>query len=165
MENIVAAQLAQLQDQVRAMSDRLEIYAIVADYAPATDSRSDERLVSGFAGDGILDTGGAVFNGRGEIGGFVRGETQPEATRQMLAKGGGHVMSMPIVSITGDTAVATFTSQFYKNDETGFTFMRLSAIRMELARSKDGWQITRRTSRALDGSDAGKAIYRSAWGS
>jgi hypothetical protein len=81
----------------------------------------------------------------------------------MRANGCGHVLSMPVVSVTGDTAVATCTSRFYFRDGDAFKTSRVTAVRMELLRTSEGWQIKRRINRLLDGTDDGLALYRAAF--
>jgi hypothetical protein len=45
---------------------------------------------------------------------------------------------------------------------TGFRIHRVGANRWELRRGEDGWKVTRRTLRPLDGSDDARALLREA---
>jgi hypothetical protein len=44
----------------------------------------------------------------------------------------------------------------------GFRIHRVGANRWELKRTKDGWKVTRRTLRPLDGSDGARELLRKA---
>ncbi len=61
-------------------------------------------------------------------------------------------MSFPHVRVEGDTAVATCYQTLIMHREGGYRIDRQSANRWELARTADGWRVTRRTNRLLDGS-------------
>ena len=94
-------------------------------------------------------------------------------------------MRLPVVSVIcriaarcahGDTAVATSYLQIITPDRhgapralsghgtsTGFRIHRVGANRWELKREKDGWKVTRRTLRPLDGGDDAQALLRQAF--
>jgi hypothetical protein len=65
---------------------------------------------------------------------------------------------MPKVEIAGDTAVATCHSQLYRREGDAYRVLSCSANRWEFARGADGWRVTRRLSRQLDGSAESHAV-------
>ena len=92
-----------------------------------------------------------------------------------IAGGLCHFAGLPRVALDGDTAVATSYLQIITPDRqaaprelsghgtsTGYRIHRVGANRWELKRSKDGWKVTRRTLRPLDGSDDARALLRRA---
>jgi SnoaL-like domain len=161
--NDLAEQVRALQKTVQELSDRLEIFQMTASYAPAFDSGSAEVVASSWTEDGSFDVGLAMCNNRMEILELARGTQRSAAQQTARANGCGHVLSMPFVTVKGDTAVATCTSRFYTRDGDGFKLWRVTAVRMELVRTCAGWRIKRRINRLLDGSDDGPALYRAAF--
>lgn len=156
--------LVELEKRIRELSDQLEIQQLIAGYAPAFDGGLAERVADTFIEDGVFDVAGtAKCNNRAEILALARGDGRPEAQRQALANGAGHVLSAPVVKIDGDTAVATCTSQFYLRGEGAYAMVRLSAVRIELVRTDNGWRIARRLNQLIDDSGEGLAVYRNAF--
>ena len=95
--------------------------------------------------------------------------------RAAIAGGLCHFAGLPRVELNGDTAVATSYLQIitpHRNAppvdvpghgaSSGFRIHRVAANRWELARSSDGWKVTRRTLRPLDGSDGARHLLRQA---
>ena len=69
---------------------------------------------------------------------------------------------MPHVVIEGDRAVATCHSRLYRREGDAYRVISCSANRWEFARSEAGWQVTRRISRRLDGSQESHALLAQA---
>jgi hypothetical protein len=146
-----------IEERLREVEDRLAIYQLIATYGPAVDSQSKELVGSLWTEDGFYET---IFRmeGRAEVERMV--VTDPHAS--LVANGVGHVQAMPHVTIDGDTAVATLHTILFLRDEPadGFRVWRVAASRWELVREPDGWRITGRTNKLLDGTDEAKELFR-----
>jgi SnoaL-like domain len=120
----------------------------------------------------VIDLGGdKSANGNAAIAAMVR---TPE---HLAAVAGGlcHFAGLPRVELDGDSATATSYLQIITphqgaapmavpghGSSCGFRIHRVGANRWELKRTKDGWKVTRRTLRPLDGTDGARALLRQA---
>ena len=144
--------------------DLLTIQQILARYVPALDGARADVVADDFAADGVFDLGAlGVFTGRDEIHGFASRERWSDRQLSALAEGGGHFLSPPMIVIEQNKAVATCTSQFYLREGDRYVLLRLTAVRVELRRTSDGWRITHRWNRLIDSSAEGVELYRSAF--
>ena len=161
-----------LEDRLRAVEDTLAIYHLIASHPPAADTGTDSYYRDAFMPDGTVDLGGGKSaNGNEAIAAVVR---TPEH-RAAIASGLCHFAGLPRVVLDGDTATATSYLQIITPHKgaapmevsghgasTGFRIHRVGANRWELKRTPDGWKVTRRTLRPLDGSDGAREILRQA---
>ena len=161
-----------LEQRLRAVEDRLEIYNLIASHPPSADTGADYFVRAIYEPDGELDLGGdKKATGNEAIAAIV---TTP-AHRAAIAGGLAHFAGLPHIELDGDTAVVTSYLQILTPDAAadpvelpghgasrGFRVHRVGANRWELVRSADGWKIKRRTLRSLDGSDPARAILRRA---
>ena len=151
-----------IEDRIRAIEDRLDIYNLIASHPPSADTGAQPYIQSIFTDDAVLDLGGAKrADGNQAISQIV---TRPE--HQQAIKGGlAHFAGLPHVTIDGDRAVVTSYLQILaphpNADEIevpahgisrGYRIHRVGANRWELVRTADGWKIKRRAYRTLDGS-------------
>jgi len=150
--------LAALERRIRLLEDQVAIYQLMAAYGPAADSGSTERAISLWAEGGIYDLHSRVMTGRDEIAQELEGDWH----QGLIAQGSGHIVSMPHVVVDGDRAVATCHSRLYRREGDAYRVISCSANRWEFARSEAGWQVTRRTSRRLDGSEESHALLSQA---
>ena len=132
---------AALERRIALLEDQVAIYQLMAAYGPAADSGSTDRATTLWAEDGIYDLHSRVMTGRGEI-----------------AQGSGHIVSMPHVVVEGDQAVATCHSRLYRREGEAYRVISCSANRWEFVRGARGWQVKRRISRRLDGSEGSHAL-------
>ena len=147
--------LEEMEGRVGDAEDRLAIYHLVASYGPAADGLSRAGLEELWVPDGTYDTEYLVFEGAAAVGGIVDDSLHHE----FIAAGCAHIMSMPHISLTGDTAVATNYSRVYIAGEDGWRVVRAAANRWELIRGSDGvWRVQRRVNRLLNGSEASRSI-------
>jgi len=162
-----------LDERVRLIEDRLDIYNLIASHPPSADTGAGEFVASVWTEDGVFDRG-AEFprpTGRAAIAG---GSSNPEHHRA-IEQGIAHFAGLPHVRVTGDTAVAITYLQILVPDRIGpvfevpnhgasggFHVHRVSANRWEFARSAEGWKIRRRTLRPLDGTAPAREILRGA---
>jgi hypothetical protein len=161
-----------IEDRLRAVEDTLTIYHLIASHPPAADTGTDRYYRDAFAHDGEMDlAGGKRAVGNEDIAGMVRTPEHQAA----IAGGLCHFAGLPCVELDGDTAVATSYLQIITPDRqtaprevpghgssTGFRIHRVGANRWELKRDKDGWKVTRRTLRPLDGTDDARTLLRRA---
>jgi SnoaL-like protein len=162
-----------LEDRLRAVEDTLAIYHLIASHPPAADTGTDRYYRDAFTSDGEIDLGGGKgATGNGAIAGIVKTPEHQAA----IAAGLCHFAGLPRVDLDGDTAVATSYLQIITPDRhgaprelsghgtsTGFRIHRVGANRWELKRENDGWKVTRRTLRPLDGGDDAKVLLRRAF--
>jgi len=164
---------ATLEDRLRTVEDTLAIFHLIASHPPAADTATDNYYRDAFADDGEIDLGaGKGATGNTAIAAIVKTPEHQAA----IAGGLCHFAGLPRVELNGDTAVATSYLQIISPDRqaaprelsghgvsTGFRIHRVGANRWELKRGKDGWKVTRRTLRPLDGSDDARALLRQAF--
>jgi hypothetical protein len=150
--------LAVLERRIALLEDQIAIYQLMAAYGPAADSGSTRQATSLWAEDGVYDLHSRVMIGRDEIAQELEGEWH----QGLIAQGSGHIVSMPHVVIEGDRAVATCHSRLYRREGDAYRVISCSANRWEFARGAHGWQVTRRTSRRLDGSKESHALLAQA---
>src|ERR1700731_4031775 len=140
-----------LDERVRLIEDRLDIYNLIASHPPSADTGAGEYTASVWAEDGVFDRG-AEFprpTGRAAIAG---GSSNPEHHRA-IEQGIAHFAGLPYVRVTGDTAgrVGPVFEVPNHGASGGFHVHRVSANRWEFVRTAAGWKISRRTLRPLDG--------------
>ena len=161
-----------IEDRIRAIEDRLEIYNLIASHPPSADTASHAYISSIFVEDAVLDLGAhKTAHGNKAIS-----EMPQKPEHHQAIKGGlAHFAGLPHVTIDGDRAVVTSYLQILAAHPTadaievpahgkskGYRIHRVGANRWELVRTANGWKIERRTLRSLDGSDPALDILRGA---
>lgn len=162
-----------LEQRLRLVEDRFEIYNLIASHPPSADTGAGDYTATVWTEDGVFDRG-ADFprpTGRAAIAG---GSSNPEHHRA-IEEGIAHFAGLPYVRVTGDTAVAISYLQILVPDRVGplfdvpnhgasrgFHVHRVSANRWEFLRTEAGWKIARRTLRPLDGTAPAREILRGA---
>jgi SnoaL-like domain len=147
--------LRALEARVRLLEDQLAIYQVMAAYGPAADAGATNEAVELWTEDGIYDLHARVMVGHEEIARELDGEWH----QGLIGRGSAHIVSMPSVEIAGDSAVATCHSRLYRREGDGdYRVISCSANRWEFARGPQGWRVTRRVSRQLDGSAQSHAV-------
>jgi len=161
-----------LEDRLRDIEDRLEIYNLIASHPPSADTGADYVARAMYLEDGEMDlAGGKGAKGNEAIAAIVKKPGHTKAIEQGLA----HFAGLPYIAIDGDTAVVTSYLQILAPHPTadpievpdhgaspGFRVHRVGANRWELVRTPQGWKIKRRTLRPLDGSEPARQILRRA---
>ncbi len=143
----LSERLADLQAQVSQMQDERAIARTLAAYGPLVDSGSAEAVAALWTEDGVYDVDERQMNGRAEIESMVHGPTH----QGYIAGGCAHILGPPHVTVSGDDAIAVCHSLMVVHHESGFVVRRATANHFELRRGANGWKITTRTSRVLDG--------------
>lgn len=150
--------LTELSSRLAALEDQLQISRLMATYGPAVDSLSAEITASLWADEGWYDAGVAVFEGRDGLRQMIDSDMH-----QGFVRGGcAHIVSAPQITVDGDKAVAVCHSQLLVRDESmdGYRVWRITANRWEWARTPQGWRVTARTNRVLDGSGEARQLFR-----
>ncbi|MFL6796004.1 MAG: nuclear transport factor 2 family protein [Xanthobacteraceae bacterium] len=162
-----------LEERVRAIEDRLEIYNLIASHPPSADTGGSEHIAACWVEDGVFDRGDALSSARGRKA-LVAQVITPEH-QAAIAGGLAHFTGLPHVAIDGDHAVVTSYLQILvpqtqgdpvtvpnHGSSKGFRVHRVTANRWELVRTADGWKFKHRSLRPLDGSESARAILRGA---
>ena len=161
-----------LEQRLRAIEDRLEIYNLIASHPPSADTGADYYTRTAYVEDGVIDLGG----GKGATGNeAVAAIVRTPAHQAAIAGGLAHFTGLPRIELDGDRAVVTSYLQILTPDPNGpavevpghgaskgFRIHRVGANRWELIRTASGWKIKRRTLRSLDGSEGAREILRGA---
>jgi hypothetical protein len=162
-----------LEQRLRLIEDRLEIYNLIASHPPSADTGAGDYTASVWTEDGVFDRGAEFTrpSGRAAIAG---GSSNPEHHRA-IEQGIAHFAGLPYVRIAGDTAFAISYLQILVPDRVGprfdvpnhgssqgFHVHRVSANRWEFVRTDAGWKIKRRTLRPLDGTPPAREILAGA---
>ena len=161
-----------LEERLRDVEDRLEIYDLIASHPPSADTGADYYTRIVYTEDGELDLGrGAPVVGNETIAAI----TKTPAHQAAIAGGLAHFAGLPRIEINGDKATVTSYLQILTPHPTGephevpnhgvsngFRIHRVAANRWDLERTPDGWKIRRRTVRTIDGSEPPRDILRGA---
>jgi SnoaL-like domain len=161
-----------IEDRLRAIEDRLEIYNLIASHPPSADTGADYYTRVAYIDDGELDLGrGAPVRGNEAIAAITK--TAPH--QAAIAGGLAHVAGLPRIELDGDCATVTSYLQILTphptdaphevpnhGTSTGFRIHRVAANRWDLERTNDGWKIRRRTVRTIDGTEPPREILRGA---
>src|SRR5712691_12471840 len=165
--------MSAIEDRIRAIEDRLEIYNLIASHPPSADTAGSTHIAASWVEDGVFDRGENLSSphGRDTIASHVLGAEHQAAIERGLA----HFTGLPHVAIDGDTAVVTSYLQILvpqtqgdpvevpnHGSGKGFRVHRMTANRWELVRTREGWKIKHRAIRQLDGSEPARKILRGA---
>jgi len=164
-----------LEDRIRAIEDRLEIYNLIAGHPPSADTGAGAYAEAVYTEDGIFDRGPGLPGAAGNkaLGALLNSD----AHRAAIAGGLAHFTGLPHVTLDGDTAVVISYLQILTPNKTGepvevpnhgasrgYHIHRVVTNRWELKRTAAGWKVKRRTIRLVDGSEGSREILRDALG-
>ena len=141
------ASLADLETRLRQLEDHQEITRLITSYGPLVDSGSAGEVADLWESEGTYDVDELTMRGRDEIRAMVSGPRH----QGWIADGCAHFLGPAHVTIEGNDAVAVCHSLMIVHDGGRFVVRRATANRWELHRCAQGWRVTRRTSRVLDG--------------
>lgn len=158
-----------LEQRLRLIEDRLEIYNLIASHPPSADTGARDYTASVWTEDGVFDRGAEFARPTGRAA-IASGSSNPEHQRA-IEQGIAHFAGLPYVRIAGDTAYAISYLQILVPDlvgplfdvpnhgtSRGFHVHRVSANRWDFVRTDEGWKIKRRTLRPLDGTQPAREI-------
>src|SRR6516165_1552323 len=94
-----------LEERVRAIEDRLEIYNVIASHPPSADTGGNAHIAASWVEDGEFDRGETLTSARGRDA-IARQVLSPDH-QAAIARGLAHFTGLPHVAISGDTALVT----------------------------------------------------------
>jgi ketosteroid isomerase-like protein len=148
--------MASIEERLRAVEDRLEIYNVISAYGPAVDGCNLDAMGQVYAEDGVYDVRDFRYmDGLSEIRDMMDGKGH----RMLTGNGAAHVGTLPHVELDGDRAIATNYSIILGRDPEGEPkLLRLNISRIYLSRGEDGWRIDRRIISPLDGRQSSRDL-------
>jgi hypothetical protein len=162
-----------LEQRIRAIEDRLEIYNLIASHPPSADTGADYYAEATYAEDGEFDRGPGLTSAKGNKA--LAAMLKSEAHQAAIAGGIAHFTGLPYVELDGDRAVVTSYLQILTPRKTGDTvdvpnhgssrgyhIHRVVTNRWEMIRTAEGWKVKRRSLRLVDGSEPSREILREA---
>jgi SnoaL-like domain len=162
-----------LEQRIRAIEDRLEIYNLIAGHPPSADTGADYYAEAVYTEDGVFDRGPDLSGATGNKA--IAASLKSAGHQAAIAGGLAHFTGLPHIALDGDRAIVTSYLQIlapYKSGEPievpnhgasrGYHIHRVVTNRWELARTATGWKIKRRTIRLVDGSEPSREILRGA---
>lgn len=153
----VLARLEALERRVAALEDERAIAHLIAGYGPLVDAGAAEEVAALWTDDGVYDVDEAHLDGAEAI----RAMVTSRGHQQWIERGCAHVVGPPRVTVDGDEAVAVCHSlMVVRGPDTtdGFRVRRATANHWQLRRTPQGWRVTTRTSRVLDGQSESPAL-------
>ncbi len=162
-----------LEQRIRAIEDRLEIYNLIASHPPSADTGADYYAEATYTEDGVFDRGPGLVGATGNkaLGALLKSEGHQAA----IAGGLAHFTGLPYIALDGDHAIVTSYLQILTPNKSGeaievpnhgasrgYHIHRVVTNRWELVRTADGWKIKRRSIRLVDGSEPSREILRQA---
>ena len=162
-----------LEDRLRAIEDRLEIYNLIASHPPSADTGGKEHVAASWVEDGVFDRGENLSSPRGRD--MLAKQVLSPEHQAAIAGGIAHFTGLPHVAIDGDTAVVTSYLAILvpqtqgepvavpnHGSGKGFRVHRMTANRWQLVRTPQGWKFKHRSLRQLDGNEDARKILRGA---
>jgi len=171
----MAEQNRSLEQRIRVIEDRLDIYNLIAGHPPSADTGAAAYAEAVYTEDGVFDRGPGLS---GATGNKAIGANLESAGHQAAIAGGlAHFTGLPHVTIDGDEAIVVSYLQILTPKKSGepievpnhgasrgYHIHRVVANRWELVRTASGWKIKRRALRLVDGSEPSRDILRGALG-
>lgn len=146
---------AALADRIAALEDREAIRGLIARYGPLADAGDCAGAAALWTEDGVYEVGGfGAYHGRAAIQQLLEGESH----QQLIHGGSAHVLSPPVIELDGDHAAARTYSVVFRKAGEIWEAHRAAANEWHLARTGEGWRVTRRINRLLDGNAAARAL-------
>src|ERR1700727_3551977 len=162
-----------LDQRLRAIEDRLEIYNLIASHPPSADTGAAAYAEAVYAEDGVFDRGPGLSGATGNKA--IAASLKSEGHQAAIAGGLAHFTGLPHIALDGDNAIVTSYLQIlapHKSGEPievpnhgssrGYHIHRVVSNRWEFARTAAGWKIKRRTIRLVDRSEPSREILRGA---
>jgi ketosteroid isomerase-like protein len=147
-----------LEERVALLEDQLALYRLISTYGPAVDTGSAREAGALWDEDGAYEFDTSRLDGPAGIAAMVQGETH----QGLVHQGCAHILALPVVTVDGDEARATGYSRVYRRVDDGYEVWRVSANHWRFRRTSDGWRVTHRVNRTLDGSPEARDILRRA---
>src|SRR5271170_7140794 len=168
-----AQQQRSLEQRIRAIEDRLEIYNLIASHPPSADTGADRYAEATYTEDGVFDRGANLTGATGNKA--LAALLKSDGHQAAIAGGLAHFTGLPYVALDGDTAVVISYLQILTPKKSGepievpnhgasrgYHIHRVVTNRWELLRTASGWKIKRRTIRLVDGTEPSREVLRGA---
>ena len=162
-----------LEERLRDIEDRLEIYNLIASHPPSADTGGDYYTRVVYTEDGSFDRGEGLDSAVGNKA--IAAMTQTPGHQRAIQGGLAHFAGLPHIVLDGDTASVTSYLLLLHPDaqgeirelpnhgnSPGFRIHRVAANRWTLTRTPEGWKIGSRKLRPLDGSAPAREILEQA---
>jgi hypothetical protein len=146
--------VAALERRVQLLEDHVAVLRLINSWGPAVDTGTSQAAGALFDEDGVLESDLSHLEGPAAIVAMVESDGQQALIRQGCA----HVQTAPLINVEGDQATAIAYSQVYLHTENGHEVWRVSANQWIFRRTSEGWRVTRRVNRVIDGNPASHAI-------
>jgi hypothetical protein len=173
LDLVMADDKQSLEQRIRAIEDRLEIYNLIASHPPSADTGAAAYAEAVYTEDGVFDRGPDLSGATGNKA--IAASLLSEGHQAAIAGGLAHFTGLPHITLDGDTAVVTSYLQILTPRKSGdqvevpnhgtsrgYHIHRVVTNRWDLVRTASGWKIKRRTLRLVDGSQPSRDILRSA---
>lgn len=148
-------ELAEIERRLRRLEDERDIARLIASYGPLVDAGDAERAAALWIEDGTYDVGDWLMNSRADVEAMVLSD----AHQGLLARGCCHFFGPPVITVSGDDAVAVCESTLLvRRDAGGYAVARAGVHLLRLRREGGDWRIVSRTARGLDGGGASRAL-------
>lgn len=147
-----------IETRLAMLEDREAIRTLIALYGPLADAGNAARAAALWTPDGGYDIGShGVHRGRAAIARLLNGAEH----RALVEHGVGHLLSVPVIELSGDHATAWTHSCVLRRSAEGWVVHRVAANRWQLVRTDEGWRVAERINRLLDGDTAGPELFAS----
>lgn len=148
--------ITELEARMQLLEDEREIASLIASYGPLVDSGDAKAVAALWESDGVYDVDEAYLVGHGQLAAMVRSGGH----QQWIAGGCAHFLGPAKITLAGDYATAVCHSLMVVRRDGEFVIRRATANHWQLHRSAEGWRVTTRTSRVLDGREESPELLR-----
>lgn len=148
--------IEELAVRLQRLEDERDIARLIASYGPLVDAGDADAVGELWVQDGSYDVEGWQMTSRDD----VRAMVNSSGHQKLVSAGCCHFLGPAVVTVSGDTAVAVCESLVVIRRGADYVVWRAAANGFQLSRRADGWQITTRKSRLLNGSGEAHALLR-----
>ena len=106
-----------LEQRIRAIEDRLEIYNLIASHPPSADTGADYYAEATYTEDGVFDRGPDLSGGIGNKA--IAANLKTAGHQAAIAGGLAHFAGLPYIELDGDRAAVTSYLQILMPDPNG----------------------------------------------
>jgi hypothetical protein len=152
--------IEELDARLRVAEDQLEILRLLNRYGPLVDSGSAGEAADLWAADGAYDFSVAGGARRVDAPLGLTALYKSSTHVDLVAAGAAHLTGTPHITVHGDAAEVVGYSFVIRREGSQWTVWRAAINHWTLARTADGWRITERVNRTLDGSPESRDTMR-----
>ena len=106
-----------LEQRIRAIEDRLEIYNLIAGHPPSADTGADYYAEAVYTEDGVFDRGPDLSGATGNKA--IAASLKSPGHQAAIAGGLAHFTGLPHIALDGDKAVVTSYLQILAPHKSG----------------------------------------------